>query len=620
MKTSHTERRTSRSVFRRIGTYLPVLIVLGLAVPTLIYLLFMQSMGWRSPMVGIKGAISYLAPSGNDVVLYASSNTRTYFARIGGNYEVLLNPWRDYFLSRELDFKEIRDVSQLRRQKGGVLVLPSAVSLSDEERAEILAYRSKGGAVLVTWASGSRNSRGDWQGWQFLENLGAKMLGEIPAAADIHNLILNGESPLSHTRGAGQRIELSKTSEALLRLKGEMVAGRFMNRARVSDDARQGEGAIVFTEASRLSGRVAFFAFAESSWESHPLVAYAVIDDTLQWLRREPVIVRAAWPHGKRAAQVIEMDTEEGFANALPFASMLQSINYRGTFYVVTSIGKLFPGILTQLGRDFELGYMGDVPASFKGQASQVQEQRLQAMRSDLAALLPDTRTITGFRAPAEGYDATTESLLRKSGIRHHVADPNRTEDRLPLLAVSAGVEPENALVVLPRTQRDDISLYAEKLSAKQVTKALIDDADLAFDTGALSLLSVHSQNFNPGGVMATALPEFLEHLKQRGEPLWLASAGQVADWWRDRDRFKFSTSNSGRRVEFNITITGTEPVNGASLMVMLPQKDALPTVEGAKIGMVKPSVSRIDDYRAAIVFDSLKPGSYVYQATFVQK
>lgn len=620
MKTTNTERRSSRSVFRRIGTYLPVMIIMGVAVPTLIYLLFMQSMGWRSPMVGIRGALSYLAPTGNGVVLYASSNTKNYFAEIGGNYEVLLNPWRNYFLNRKLDFKEIRDVSQLSKQKEGVLVLPSAVSLSNEERAEILAFQLRGGAILSTWATGSRNSRGDWQGWKFLENLGAKMLGEIPATANVHNLILTGESPLSHTLAAGQRIELSKTSEALLRLKGEMVAGRFMNRARVTDDERQGEGAIIFTEASRFSGRVAFFAFAESGWESHPLVTYDLIDDTLQWLRREPAIVRAAWPNGKRAAQVIEMDTEEGFANAVPFASMMQSIDYRGTFYVLTSVGKLFPQILAQLGRDFELGYHGDVHTSFKGQSSNVQEQRLQAMRTEMASVIPDTKRITGFRAPTEGYDATTESLLQKFGIRHHTVDPNRTDGRLPLLTNFVNVEPEEALVVLPRTQRDDITLYSEKLTVRQTTKALIDDFDLALDTGALGLLSVHSQNFKADSVLAAAMPGFLEHLKLRRGPLWLASAGQVADWWRDRERFKLSATYSGRRVEFNITVTGTGPVNGTTLVVMLPQKDALLAVEGVKIGMVKPTVLKIDDYRASIVFDSLKPGSYVYQATFVQK
>jgi len=619
-KALHTERREGRSVSSRFGMYLPSMIILSMAVPMVIYLLFMKSMGWNSPVLGVSGALSLASPSSSTLLLYTSSNSKTYFAGIGGNYDVLLGPWRNYFVSRKLEFKEVANAAQLRQEKSGVLILPSAVALSDEERFEIMAFRSKGGAILSTWATGTRDGNGTWQGWQFLERLGNRVIGEIPANSEARALILTGESPVSHTAAAGQRIDLNKTSEALLRATGESVAGRFMNWARVSSDERRGEGAILFSESSEQSGREAYFAFAESTWEAHTLETHDVIDDTLQWLRREPFLIRAAWPAGKRAAQVIEMDTEEGFSNALPFASMLQSINYRGTFYVLTSVAKLFPQVLTQLARDFEIGYHGDVHISFKGQPAAEQEQRLQTMRNEMTSVLPELQGTSGFRAPTEGYDAVTEQLLPKFGIRHHTADPNRSTARLPLLSKSAGVEAANALVVLPRTQRDDINLYLEKLTAEQTTKALIDDFDLSLDTGSLGLLSLHSQNFNADSVLVAAMPGYLEHLKQRREPLWLASAGQVADWWRDRDRFKLSTSISGKRVEFNITITGQRPLSGATVIVMLPQKGVQAMVEGAKIGMVKPVVSKIDDYRNAIIFDVLAPGSYVYLLTFSSK
>lgn len=619
MKPIFTDHRESRPFFKRIGTFLPVLVILSLSVSFLIYLGVMQAIGWRTPVLGINGALSYMSSPGSKVILYASPNTKTYFAGIGGKYEVLLVPWRNYFSERGLGFKEIQDIAQLREFKQGVLILPSAVALSEQERAEILAFRAKGGAILVTWATGTRNDKGDWEGWQFLEKLGAKMLGEIPVDGDVNHLILTGESPLSHTQPAGERILMSKTSEALLRLKGEAVAGRFMNWARIPDEALRGEGAVIYGETAANTGRVAVFAFAESTWESHPLAAYRLIDDTIGWLRREPAIVRAAWPNGKRAAQVIEMDTEQGFPNALPFASMMQSLDYPATFYVLTSVGKLFPDVLTKLAHDFEVGFHGDTHVSFKDQPATVQEQRMQTMRAEMTSVIPDLKGITGFRAPTEGYDAVTEQTLHKFGIRHHTADPNRTEARLPVLAKLEGVDKEDALVVLPRTQRDDINLYWEKLTAEQTTKALIDDFDLTVDTGALGVLSIHSQNFNADGTLVKAMPGFLVHTKQRRSQVWIASAGAVAAWWQERERFKLSYQNTGKRLEFNITVTGTRPLNGVSLVVMLPQKGVLPSVQSTKIGGVKPTVSNIDNYRAAIVFDTLEPGNYVYQVTFAQ-
>lgn len=611
------EDRTQRSIFNVIGTYLPTIVILSISIPILVYLAVMQTLGWRTPVFGANGVISFMAPTSQKVLLYASTNTQSYLTGIGGNYETLLVPWRTYFSNRKLSYSEITDVTQLRKHKEGVLILPSALSLNNEERDAILAFRDQGGAILSTWATGTRNEKGDWQGWTFLNTLGIQMLGEIAPEVEVNNLILNGESPLSHTHPAGLRLGLSKTTEKLLRFKSDMVAARFMNWARITDPERRVEGAVVFNETRSHVGRVAAYAFAETVWESHPLLAYGLIDDTLAWLRREPAVVLAAWPHGKRAAQSIEMDTEQGFPNALPFLSMMQAVDYPASFYVLTSVGKLFPDVLTRLQKESEVGYHGDIHTSFKDQPPGEQTRRVQNMQAELASVIGNTQLITGFRAPTEGYDATTEKILQQAGVRHHVADPNRSENRLPLIVKQEEVPAADALVVLPRTQRDDLNLSSENLTPEQTTQALIDDANLVLESGSLGLLSIHSQNFGPDGNLVKALPGLLLHLKQHKATLWLASTGQVAQWWRERDRIKLASSYTGKRLLFNITITGKEPVTGASFTVMLPERGILPKVESTKIGYAKPSVRKIDDYRASLVFESLAPGNYEYQATF---
>lgn len=612
-----TDKFSNRPFFQRLGFYLPFIIIVGVVSPIMIYLLAMKTLGWQVSKIDANGVLSYAAPTRENITLYRSSNTEAYFKGIGGNYEVLLLPWRNYFSNRKVTFNEIKNAAELGKQKAGVLILPSALSLSPEERTEIQAYRTKGGSILSTWATGTRNGKGEWEGWQLLESMGVKVLGEIPVTDDARNLTLTGESPVSHRLAAGQRIWMDKTAEPLLRAKGEAVAARFMDYARTTDDARRNEGAVVYSEVAGGLSRTAYFAFAESTWESHPLAAYDLIDDTIQWLQREPALARASWPNGKVAAQIIEMDTEQGFPNALPFAEMMRSLDYRATFYVLTSVGKLFPDVLTMLARDFEVGYHADVHDSFKGQPGSVQEQRIKTMKAEMASVVSDTTRMTGFRAPTEGYDATTELLLQKSGIRHHAADPARTEGRLPIFAKQEDVDTQDALVILPRTQRDDINLTKQNLSVEQTRSELIDDFDLVVDTGALGLLSVHSQNFGPDGILVKAMPGFLEHLKTRRTQIWLASANQVADWWRDRDRFKLSYGNSGKRLEFNITITGKTPVSGATVIAMLPQKGFMPEVTSLKIGMPKPVVSKIDDYRVSVAFGSLPPGNYAYQMVF---
>jgi hypothetical protein len=112
-------------------------------------------------------------------------------------------------------------------------------------------------------------------------------------------------------------------------------------------------------------------------------------------------------------------------------------------------------------------------------------------------------------------------------------------------------------------------------------------------------------------------MPGFLTHLKKHRDRVWMASGGEVAQWWRERARLKLSSKNLGRRLEFNLSVTGKAPLKGASLTVMLPRKGILPNVQALKTGLPKPNVQKIDEYRASIVFPSLNPGDYAYQATF---
>lgn len=610
-----SERRERNSSLRRFGLYFPSFIILGIAVPVIVYLSVMQAIGWRLPQVGLNGAIAITTPTDKNMLLYASPTTTAYLAANGGKYENILVPWRSYFKDRRMPMTELHEIDKLKAFKDGVLILPSAVALDTEERAQIAAFRNRGGSILTTWATGARYDKGEWAGWKFLDSLGTKMLGEIPAEPETSNLILTGESPVSHSQLSGQRIWMSKTAERPLRLKGEMIGARIMDWARTADDQRRGEGAVVYTEIG--ISRSASYAFSESAWESHPASTYLLIDDTLKWLQRDTSMVLAAWPNGKSAAQIIEMDTEQGFPNALNFAAMMRGLDYRATFYVLTSVAKQYKNVLQTLAKDFDIGYHAEVHNGFKGQSAAIQDNRIKTMKADMASMLSDTRAITGFRAPLESYDATTEVMLRKYGIQHHAVDPERTEFRLPSFARAEGAEPDDALVLLPRTQRDDINMTGEKMGVEQVARALVDDLDTAIDTGALGFLSVHSQNFAPNSDLQLAMPKLIEQLKRRKAQVWLASSTQVADWWRQRNHVKLKTTPTGKRLEFEISVTGDTPVAGATLVVMLPERENLPTIDSLKVGSPVPTVVRLDDYRAAVIFSSLNPGNYAYKGTF---
>lgn len=63
-----SERRERNSSLRRFGLYFPSFIILGIAVPVIVYLSVMQAIGWRLPQVGLNGAIAITTPDRKSVV------------------------------------------------------------------------------------------------------------------------------------------------------------------------------------------------------------------------------------------------------------------------------------------------------------------------------------------------------------------------------------------------------------------------------------------------------------------------------------------------------------------------------------------------------------------------
>ena len=602
-----------RPWWRRMGPFMPIIVFLGLALPILSYVFMLTNLGWRTPVVGSALPVAAMSRSG-PVYLYASSSVGRYLEGVGGDYKVLLDPWRAYFADRRREYREIDSLADLGNAPGSVLILPSTVTMDEQERARINSFRAAGGSVLATWAAGTRDGGGNWRGWDFLRELGITVSGEIPMDDDHRQLTVVGETPVSGTLSPGQRIWMTQTSESLLRMSGGMVAARFADWSRVPLPERSDEGAVLLEEGN--NSRTAAFAFAESSWAASPVATYQLIDSTLAWLRREPTVSLANWPHGHRAAYLLEMDTEEGFQNAALLRDMLQQAGLPGTFFLLTSVAVQHAPLVEALAAGFDTAFHGDIHVGFKDQPAPEQERRMITMRSQLGSVsAAAANKAIGFRAPYESYDATTEQLLHKSGIRYHLADPSRSDGQLPLFAPMDGVAEADELLVIPRTQPDDISLLAADPSGSTLLPRLSTELTETVRYGGLGVLSVHSQNFAPGSPLAAAVQTLIADIVHRrdGRLLWVASAREIDAWWRERRRVKVSGKLRGGGLEMNVSVQGKAPVRGASVILTMPNRHMVAHVRSTKVGQSVPRVRLIDDFRSELHFDALQPGNYAY-------
>lgn len=583
------------------------------------------------------------ARAAGQVLLYASATTRAFLPGVGGQQEALLQPWRRLLTARRLPHRESSQPADLEALKAeDVLILPSAVALDGPERQALLRLRDRGVHLLVTWSAGSRDARGRWTGHQFAQELtGFTIRGELEPAAKRLFLLPHGDTALNLQLPAGRRIWLGELAERPLRLSGGQSGASYLDWARTVLRRGDAEAAIVYDEGGGRhggSGRRVQFGYAETAWSFSPADYEALAEQALAWLLRQPRAQIAAWPNGARAAQLIEMDTEDGFANAIHFAELMEHMNAAGTFYCLSSEARRHPELLRRLATKHEVSFHGEVHFGFRGLPRDKQLRRLERMLAEIGEVLGSrdgwpAGAGRGFRAPTESYDETTEALLVALGFEHHAADPQRSPDRLPMLvwpaAASPVVHPEGSagpaslpLVVLPRGQLDDLNYMDLMLGADDVGQAVVAEYEFNLQLGGLGLLSVHSQNFadpqrwlarpRHTPLMTLALEALVRHVGPRHDRAWIAPGDRIAHWWRERSRVRLDSRPADDRLELELQVGGEQPVQGLTLLLPLrhegrsPQLRAQPSSPAAQARL-----RTLDRFTAALVFAELPPGRH---------
>lgn len=574
-----------------------------------------------SPGANASGASPGPLPTLDPLYLYASPLTTAFFSANGANYDAMKARWREYLRTYYGNAnREVTRENLLAGLKPGVLVLGSAVLLDEKERKAIQAFAQSGGSILATWGTGARNGKGQWSGYGFVEDLlQMKVLGPVSGDDDTRFINTFGDHPLTWGVPGGQRIFLGVIGETPLRVASPNLAARYFDWQRFPAP-KDSNGAIAFLEKDH--SRRVYLGFAESSWEyDEHFDLPKMLDSVIAWLRHRPTAYKAAWPHAFQSAQLLEMDTEDKFAHAANFAAELDVANIRGTFYSLTGIAVKHRDVVEKLARKHEIGYHAEVHVGFKGKAESVQKERLDTMVSDMKDIVGSRAMarVSGFRAPTESSDDTTEKLLRKIGVRHLVAGPASSEVRVPSFSVAEPeLDSEQALVVLPRTQMDDLNYKGMRLSLEKASASIMRDFDYLHEAGALGVLSVHSQNYGPEGLMTKLTPPYLQRLQQHRSDVWTAAGEDIEAWWRARARVVHDPLKQlATRLEFQVRAPGN--VKGIKFYVTHPAMNRAPrSVTAHSANAPQPELKPIDAYRSSLVFpQELKAGQYAYTLEF---
>jgi hypothetical protein len=612
------EKFPNRSFLHKIGMYLLMFVAFGGIGGALIYLTLMQFSGW--PLVrsgGVFGSSS--EGTSAKIVLYHSPTTEQFLTSVGGRYDTLIQPWREFAKASSIDITEVNDLGSLTPHTDDVLVLPSAVALSPQERSAIQAYQQAGGRLLLTWATGSRDGAGQWVGWDFLKDVaGVQVSAELPDSASNYAVLTQSEGPLTHDFSAGSLVGLAKTSERSLLFTGATLAAYAVEMAHPGEIKDTAQGILAYQETSRpTSSRVVVFGAAESTWVFNPTDMYRLLTGSLSWLVRQPAVFKSNWPNGLGTAYMVAVDASASLGNAWHLSEVFMSNGYDGSFFVPLAQVPNHHAVLSRLGGQTDIGYRCDDSPPYKSQSIDQQRQRVQAMVSGLASLTQPGQALSVFDCPAERTDALTTQALYEAGVYSHLAVQSDGAVGLPLFAAVPKEQPGRRFVVLPSHADDDFSnIIRSPQDRAQVADALARHFDAARTRGGLAIAR-YSLGDSSDPANDALFSAFLSNIKNQSRKVWLTNGREISKWWNERERFQIRVRPSGAKVELDVSVIGDAPFSGGALVVVLPNKDLLPKMRGLKNNMPGVAVERLDDYRALVRFGTLNPGNYSYQLSY---
>lgn len=560
------------------------------------------------------------ALTGIEVWLYVSPASQTQLMAWGADPTTGLRIWENYLRDHAIAHARISGAQDLNRiDAKGILLLGSTVVLSDAEKLAIAHWRDRGGAVLSTWLTASHDENGRALGDAFMrEVLDVQVVGNTQDEVDDTFMIVHGDNPLTHQLPAGSRVWLERVPKQLpLRLVGKQEAAQIMSWSRTYD-VQKPSGLVAYHERKMPSGRYsrsATLGYAEQNWlRSDPKQLHAVASGVLNWLWRRPAAYLGAWPNPYQSGFLMALQAGEMLSDAdVALGKAFAALGGRGTFYVhAGNAAKALSAIRAVKAQGHDIGYFSDRFEGFQGQSEAVQRGRLDTMHKLLEEAKIPVSVPASFSTPMDAYDKVTQRLLLERGYDNYLAFMEVTDSALPVLSQrpSTGSAPT---VVLPRTL----------IGPEETIES--EDPDAAW-TSYLKLLGI---SVDMGGLIVMRLPsqtlltpeqrkQLFDTVASLRPRIWMASANQIAQWWRNRERVTVALEPQEPglllRVRVAETLASSQPL---VVWVNLPHPNRVLRLQPLQKGGALARVAPEDNWRAAIVLGNLAAGEYTWRLQF---
>ena len=541
------------------------------------------------------------------------------FLRMGDTYESHAQYWR-HLLERHGWSSDFISDDQLEQKLSDyrVLVLPAVTCLSQRQQEAILAFVRRGNGVVATWATGTRNERGSWLGWRFLQELTDADAFEISHLDPPWYLSFGTASPMTVGIAAATRAQVESTDRiAATALQVDAYWSDFRFFPADSKLPPSFLGAMLHKQGPQ-QGRVVWLGFHENSAVAADKdVIDSVLANAIAWTAKQSLVAVDPWPAPYSSAVLLAMQLELAPANANYTADMLLQNHTEGSFFALSGDLRQNRDLLQTLDRAGEVGSHGRqlVPLDRMGRLRSAYE----LLSSRLALERASGHNVSGFAPVYGALPLEALPLLRLARYRYFLAGAEGNSALPQMLNLSQRWGPfqrERHLLRLVRWGDPDLNLSPLGLTGLDqdwVVERISADASAIISTGGLYVLLYHSQGLSA--------PEYVPALAQliarwKARPVWITTGSSIANWWSRRALVSISLSTkSAGVVQLHVEYQGPEPVQGVALTLYSSSDPGglrvAPTSRGATVPVLR---AHPEQNSVQLVFNRLVAGSYDYE------
>jgi len=530
--------------------------------------------------------------SAKGFVIYASPTSRKLLQGEAPDLKARANHWRDLLAARGSSYTIVTHPRQLAAVPIGIaLILPSAVALDDEEKRLITERMEAGEGLLATGMPGTLDVTGTPVSPAFLEKT-FQVSAKATPRGDRGFLITVGDTPLTYTLAPGTRVWVGKEKFATP-LLSESGAGYLSDWSRSTGET----GLVAFATVGK--SRRALMGWTEAAWDGQAADFRKLAEAALDWVEGKPSAWLRTWPWPYRGAVTIGIDSLWKFENAPRAASRLAERGVHGSFHFVSDQVEPNAAIIRDLAKGGQaVGGFGDSTQPFGGKSEREQKVRVERMVDEFHRVLGADFPVAGLRAPQGVTDEGTE---KAAASLDYIVDIGRVDSLVPSLS-------ENGHLVLLAASAN----FAATNTAEMISSALDVAMRKAF-VGGYAFVGFDLAGLAQDSPMETALAQSLEGSKALGA-LWMGSATEVAQWWRERSAIKVTSTWKPADSILDLDVTVAQPLQFGASIQLSPPQGLLPRLEDPPAGVQLQNAGGA----TALVLTGLPAGTHRLRVRFV--